>query len=137
MRTGRTDSTPRTRIIRSWNIVPEAELGVDVEVSRVVQELHREVSGKYETYHGLSFGFRIDNGLGQGCVNAAERSKLPLTLIQRTIARTVRGFHFDGYRHHGGIPQLMFCDDAAFCTDSPHMLQLAYETSWLLGGVRT
>ena len=67
--------------------------------------LHDEVSGRYETHHGLTNGFGINTGLGQGCVNAAERSKLPLVLIQRTIVRLVKGFKFDGYDEHGGVPE--------------------------------
>ena len=124
-------------VVKSTQAEVEAALGVDVNVTRVVQELHREVRGRYETYHGLTTekGFGIDNGLGQGCVNAAERSKLPLSMIQLNVAKRVRGFKFNGYETHGGVAQCWFCDDDAFITDSPHMLQLAYETSWLLGKV--
>ena len=122
-------------VVRSTQWEVERRLGVDVAVTRVVRALHDEVRGRYETHHGLTNGFGINTGLGQGCVNAAERSKLPLVLIQRTIVRLVKGFKFDGYDEQGGVPECWFCDDAAFMTDSPHMLQLAYETSWLIGKV--
>ena len=77
-----------------WEV--EKWTGVDPSVTAVVQELHREVKGRYETAHGLTEPFSIDRGTGQGCVNGAVRAKLQIAVIQRMITRHVQGYKFAG-----------------------------------------
>ena len=59
----------------------EARTGVDPSITRVVQALHDSVTGRYETEWGLTEGFAIGKGTGQGCVNGAVRSKLLLNVM--------------------------------------------------------
>jgi hypothetical protein len=66
--------------IKKIQSIVEREMGVDPEVIQVVETLHREVEGKYDTAHGLSHGFTVDRGTGQGCHNGPARAKLTLAL---------------------------------------------------------
>ena len=60
----------------------ERVAGVDVDVTDVVRELHAGVKGMYETAFGMTGGFDIDQGSGQGCVNGGNRAVLLAALIQ-------------------------------------------------------
>ena len=114
-----------------WEV--ERWTGVDPAVSDVVRELHREVSGKYETAYGLTEGFGIDKGTGQGCVNGAVRAKLQIGVLQRMISKHVPGYRFTGA--HASVPQGVYADDAAYVCHDMAALQLAFDTSWMMAKV--
>ena len=73
----------------------------------------RSECGKYETAYGLTEGFRIDKGTGQGCVNGAVRAKLQIGVLQRMISKHVPGYRFTGAA--ASVPQGIYADDAAVC----------------------
>ena len=102
----------------------EEWVGVDPNVTDVVRTLHEEVTGQYETAHGLTEPYGIDIGTGQGCVNGAVRSKLLLTAIQRTVQRLCKGYKFRG---EGRVSQLFFADDGVLLATSVADLQLAFD----------
>jgi hypothetical protein len=92
-------------IINKIQSVVEREMGLDPEVIQVVEALHREVEGKYDTAHGLSHGFTVDRGTGQGCHNGPARAKLTLALAQRAVTAECAGYKIrEGAE--GRIPQL-------------------------------
>lgn len=95
-------------------------------VDPAVRELHREVCGKYETANGLTEGFRIDKGTGQGCVNGAVRAKLQIGVPQRMISKHVPGYRFTGAA--ASVPQGVYADDAAYVCHDMAALQLAFDT---------
>ena len=110
-----------------WEV--EKWTGVDPGVTKVVQALHAEVSGRYETAWGLTERFGIHIGNGQGCVNGAVRSKLLLTVMQRMVDKHCEGIDMGGT---GGIPLLFFADDAALLASSLAGLQLGYDCMWMV-----
>ena len=114
-----------------WEV--ERWTGVDPAVSDVVRELHREVSGRYETAYGLTEGFRIDKGTGQGCVNGAVRAKLQIGVLQRMVSKHVPGYRFTGAA--ASIPQSVYADDAAYVCHDMASLQLAFDTSFMMAKV--
>ena len=114
-----------------WEV--ERWTGVDPAVSDVVRELHREVCGKYETAYGLTEGFRIDKGTGQGCVNGAVRAKLQIGVLQRMISKHVPGYRFTGAA--ASVPQGIYADDAAYVCHDMAALQLAFDTCWMMAKV--
>ena len=111
------------------------QTGVDPGVTAVVQALHAEAQGQYETAFGLTKGFPMKRGNGQGCVNGAVRSKLQLTVVQRLMATTCKGYRFHGRTEGGGVGVCFFADDAAFLSDSLAGLQQMYDCCWLVSAV--
>ena len=111
-----------------WEV--ERWTGVDPDVSDVVRELHAEVVGRYETAWGLTDGFRIARGNGQGCVNGAVRSKLQIGVMQRMISKHVPGYRFTGAP--AATPQAVYADDCAYACHDLASLQLAFDTCWLV-----
>jgi hypothetical protein len=63
-------------IVKQTQWAVEEYLGVDIEVITVMQELHEEITGRYETAHGLTNGHIIGSGMGEGCANGGVRAKL-------------------------------------------------------------
>ena len=112
--------------------------GVDPGVTRVVQALHAQVQGQYETQWGLTEPFDINIGNGQGCVNGAVRSKLLLTAMQRTVHKMCKGWTFDQNKTDGTAgttPELWYADDASFLSDSVAGLQLAFDCCWVVAKI--
>ena len=72
-------------IVKDCQRETERYCGVHPGVTEIVDMLHSEVRGCYETEYGLTNWFKIMIGTGQGCVNGATRAKLALTLTQKTI----------------------------------------------------
>jgi len=107
--------------------------GVDPAVDAVMKELHTEVTGKYETYWGLTQGFKIRRGLGQGCVAAATRSKIVGAVTQKAISKIAKGISFTAAE--GSVPVLSFADDQTFTSSDHNSLQLAYDTSYIIAKI--
>jgi hypothetical protein len=110
----------------------EARTGVDPSITRVVQALHDSVTGRYETEWGLTEGFAIGKGTGQGCVNGAVRSKLLLNVMQGAVDRLCKGHQVVGGR---GVGQMYFADDGAYLADTPGALQQMYDVAWVMAKV--
>ena len=53
----------------------EAALGVEPEISAVIKALHTNVTGQFETEHGLSDAFPLDRGTGQGGTRTEGRGR--------------------------------------------------------------
>ena len=111
--------------------------GVDTSVTRVVQALHSEVQGQYETQWGLTDPFGIHIGNGQGCVNGAVRSKLLLTVMQRAIRKLCKGWQLedDGTGRQQTLPNLWYADDSSLLSDSVAGLQLAFDCCWCIAKI--
>ena len=83
--------------------------------------------------YGLTEGFRIDKGTGQGCVNGAVRAKLQIGVLQRMISKHVPGYRFTGAA--ASVPQGIYADDAAYVCHDMAALQLAFDTCWMMAKV--
>ena len=115
--------------VKSICSMVERKLKVDPAVIKVIEELHSHVTGKYDTYWGLSKPFDIRRGVGQGCVNGAIRAKILQAVTQRVIRKVVRGYDMT---QGPSCPQLHFADDSCYLTNSVADLQLAYDTAWVM-----
>jgi len=93
----------------------------------VFKELLKDVTGRYDTAHGLSDSMIMGKGVGQGRVSGPSRSKSVAAKIQHATNKVVRG-----YRVWGGkrVPQGWFADDGFFMTNDLPMLQLAFDVCW-------
>ena len=118
--------------IRDISFAISLATGVDPAVDKVMRELHSEVTGRYDTYWGLTRQFKINRGLGQGCVAAATRSKLIMAVTQRAVTKIARGFSFV---NSPALPMIAFCDDATFICNNLNDLRLAYDTSFTVAKV--
>lgn len=100
----------------------------------MVEALHREVEGRYETAHGLSGGFVVDRGTGQGCHNGPARAKLTLAPAQRAVTAECAGYKIrEG--PGGRITQLYFADDACFLAGSIADVQAMFDLNWFLAKI--
>ena len=106
----------------------ERHLGVRPEVQRVMCHLQGVVKGRCETEFGLTEETDVDRGLGQGDINAPNRSKNLMKLKQRAISGLVEGYQFWGREE--GTAQVWFADDGALMTDDWDMLQLGFDVAW-------
>ena len=103
---------------------------VRVGVTETVQAMHAHMTGKYETAHGLTESFDIQNGNPQGCSQSTARSKLQLRMVQETVRIMCEGFKFRGAEH--SVPQMWFVDDGAFVAKDLATLQLILDTCWMV-----
>ena len=86
-------STCFMSIIKQTQWAVEKYLGVDVDVIIVMQALHEEITGRYETAQGLTNGHNIGSGTGQGCANGAVRAKISaIAPMQKAVTKLCRGF---------------------------------------------
>ena len=119
-------------IVKEIQFEVEWRLEVPINVSQVIAELHREVTGEYETAHGMSDPFRIDTGTGQGCVNGASRAKIFLAVVQRMVGRTGAGYTItQGGEGANGVrvPQVVYADDMGLMTESLAGAQMVLDAS--------
>jgi ribonuclease HI len=102
-------------IIREVQLELEKHTGVHPSVTNVVRALQEDVTGRYETAHGLTDGFEIKQGNGQGCVNGGARSKIPLILVQRILSKIDQGYELTPGPESASVrvAQLWFADDGA------------------------
>ena len=111
-----------------WEV--ERRSGVKPEVIAVMQALHSNIKGRYETAWGLTEDVPILEGVGQGCVAAPTRSKLMLGVMQRSITQLCYGYKFTGAA--GGTGQLFYADDGCWLASSMADLQLMFDTAWMV-----
>ena len=125
-------STCFMSIIKQTQWAVEEYLGVDVDVTTVMQALHAEITGRYETAHGLTNGHNIGSGTGQGCANGGVRAKIgAIAPMQKAVTQLCRGFKVrEG--PGGSVPQVYFADDGAFLTNSLADLQAIYDINWIM-----
>ena len=118
-------------IVKSCQWETERFCGVHPGVTEIVRMLHSEVTGRYETAHGLTERYNVLKGSGQGCINGATRAKLALVLTQRVVEKACKGFGFalDPTRH---ICEGWYADDACLSASSPHELRKMMECCWMI-----
>jgi hypothetical protein len=104
--------------------------GVRPEVTETVQALYKGMCGRYETAHGLTEKFPIENGNMQGCSQSPCRSKMHLRLLQDAVGRLCEGFRFRGAT--ASTPTLFFVDDGAFLCKDLHTMQMVIDTCWMV-----
>ena len=121
-------------IVKSCQWETERFCGVHPGVTEIVRMLHEEVTGRYETAHGLTERYDVLKGSGQGCVNGATRAKLTLVLTQRVVEKACKGYGFtlDPTRH---VCQGWFADDACLLASSPHELRKMMECCWMIANM--
>ena len=114
-------------IIKQTQWAVEEYLGGNMAVITVMQALHEEITGRYETAHGLTNGHNIGSGTGQGCANGGVRAKIgAIAPMQKAVTQLCRGFKVrEG--PGGSVPQVYFADDGAFLTNSLADLQAIYD----------
>jgi len=103
-------------------------------VTEIVELLHADVKGSYETAHGLTDWFGIRRGTGQGCVNGATRAKLALVLAQRVVSKLCVGYGFTLNPDHR-ISQMYYADDVLLQASSLHELRKMFECCWILARI--
>ena len=118
-------------IVKSCQWETERFCGVHPGVTEIVRRLHDEVTGRYETAHGLTERYDVLKGSGQGCVNGATRAKLALVLTQRVVEKACKGYGFilDPERH---VCQGWYADDACMHATCPHELRKMMECCWII-----
>ena len=57
----------------------------------IVQALHTEVKGSYETAHGMTPQFPMHRGTGQGCALGGTRALYMAAVMQKAVAKLVPG----------------------------------------------
>ena len=117
-------STCFMSIVKEIQFQLEAALGVEPEISAVIKALHTNVTGQFETEHGLSDAFPLDRGTGQGDPNGGSRAKMPIAMGQWAVSKYARGFAVTK-GENGRVPQLYYADDGSFITESTADLQLS------------
>ena len=118
-------------IVKDCQRETERYCGVHPGVTEIVDVLHSEVRGCYETEYGLTNWFKIMIGTGQGCVNGATRAKLALTLTQKTIHKVCAGY---GYAIDEGacITAGTYADDILLQSTSVHEILKMMECCWMI-----
>ena len=114
--------------VRQCQSEVEARLGVRTEVTAVMEELHRELKGRFETEWGLTPPVPIEEGNIQGAITSPVQAKLMLSVVQRVVTRTCEGYSFRTAAR--ATPQLWFADDACFSAQSLAGIQLIFDTVW-------
>eukprot|EP00965_Chrysotila_dentata_P061472 2035901-Pleurochrysis_carterae.AAC.1 len=119
-----------------WEV--EEAMGVSETVISIMKALREGkggekggLTGRYETAYGITEPVEIGKGLGQGDLLSPVRSKLILTIIQKTMQRLVPGIEFNT-KADRGVPFLIYADDGIILTDSVQILQLAMEVMWVM-----
>ena len=124
-------STCFMSIVKEIQFQLEAALGVEPEISAVIKALHTNVTGQFETEHGLSDAFPLDRGTGQGDPNGGSRAKMPIAMGQWAVSKYARGFAVTK-GENGRVPQLYYADDGSFITESTADLQAIFDLNWYL-----
>ena len=105
---------------------------MDVDVITVMQALHEEITGRYETAHRLTNGHKIGSGTVQGCANGGVRAKIgAIAPMQKAVTQLCRGFKV-GERPGGSVPQVYFADEGAFLTNSLADLHAIHDINWIM-----
>ena len=118
-------------------IVEEA-MGVNKHAMNTVRDLREgyeatnypTAGGRFETAKGLTDKVTRFKGLGQGDVLSPARAKLTMAVVQRILARTIKGIRFDNVE--ANTPFLVYADDGMLIADSANTLQQAIDTLWMV-----
>ena len=121
-------------VVKTCQIETERFCGVHPGVTEVVELLHTDVKGCYETAYGLTPWYDIRIGTGQGCVNGATRAKLALVLSQRVVSKLCVGYGFT-LNPDQRICQLYYADDVLLQAPSMHELRKMIECCWIVAKI--
>ena len=89
-------------------------MGVPAGVTATMRTLQEVAKGRVITAHGLTKGFRVRAGTGQGCNCAPNRANVDLSPLQWTLERLVTGYRLPTRRDRrlATVNMLWFADDA-------------------------
>ena len=118
-------------VCRTVQSEAEKWAGVRPEVIDVMAALQQGIKGRCDTAHGMCPVFDIARGIMQGCICSPARSLLQLRFMQAVVHEAVRGYRF----RDGGVPQVFYCDDGAFMSETLAGLQMAFDACWVAARV--
>ena len=84
-----------------------------VEVVRLTSALFGQLTGEYDSAHGLGDKFNIYMGVLMGCVLSPDRAKILLNTVLLAISATARGVALWGAGGVRRILQVAYADDWA------------------------
>ena len=98
---------------------------------RTLQEVAK---GRVITAHGLTKGFRVRAGTGQGCNCAPNRANVDLSPLQWTLERLVTGYRLPTRRDRrlATVNMLWFADDANTVAMSASAVSVALGVTWMV-----
>ena len=90
--------------------------------------------GRVITAHGLTKGFRVRAGTGQGCNCAPNRANVDLSPLQWTLERLVTGYQLPtrGDRRLAKVNMLWFADGANTVAMSASAASVALGVTWMV-----
>ena len=118
-------------VCRTVQTEAEAWAGVRPEVVDIMAALQKGIKGRCDTAHGMCPLFDILRGIMQGCICSPARSLLQLRFMQALVHEAVQGYKFRA----GGVPQVFYCDDGAFMSETLAGLQMAFDACWVAARV--